>query len=100
MLLQYSEILQYYWFLKKNSSWWHTDSKKIRTMFHGACALSYQSIIKMMFSPSVKKRRKNYYSGDFDEAITNIQTGDISQEKAVFEYGLPHQMLAQKCKKK
>ena len=69
-------------------------------MFHGVRALSDQSLINIMYSPSVKKRRDNYSSGDVDEAITKIQTGDISQEKAVHGYGIPRQMLAQKYNNK
>ena len=69
-------------------------------MFHGAWSLSYLSLLKMISSPSVRKRKKNYSLGDIDEAITNIQTGDISQEKAVCEYGIPRRTLARKCKNK
>ena len=53
------------------------------------CAPRDQSLFKMMSSPSVKKKRKNYSSGDLDEAITKIQTGDISQAKVVREYSIP-----------
>ena len=69
-------------------------------MFHCVRALSDQSLPKMMSSPSVKKRRKNYSSGDVDEAITKIQTGEISQAKAVREYGILRRTLARKCKNK
>ena len=54
-------------------------------MFRGARALS-QSLLKMMSSPSVKKTRKNYSSSDVDKATTKIQTGEISQAKAVRAY--------------
>ena len=57
-------------------------------MIHGVHALNYQSLLNMMSSPSVKNMSKNYPSSDVDEAITNIQTGDISQAKAVREYGI------------
>ena len=67
-------------------------------MFHGPRALSDQSVLKMMSSPSVKNRRKNYSSGDVDEAITNIRTGEISRAKAVKEYGIHSQTLVPKCK--
>ena len=69
-------------------------------MFHGAHALSYQSLLKMMSSPSVKNRIDNYFSSDVDETITDIQTGEISQAKAVCEYVISRQLLAQKCKNK
>ena len=69
-------------------------------MFHGVRALSDQSLLKMMSSPSVKNKRKNYSSGDVDKSITNIQTGGISQAKSVCEYGIPRQTLAHKCKNK
>ena len=69
-------------------------------MFHGECALSDQSLLKMMVSPSVKKRRKNYSSGDVDEAIKKIQTGETSQAKAVCEYGIPLRTLARECDNK
>ena len=52
----------------------------------------------MVSSPSVKNMRKNYSSGDVDKSVTEIQTGDISQAKAVLKYGIPRQMLAHKCK--
>ena len=48
----------------------------------------------------MKKRRKNYSSSDVDEAITKIQTGEISQAKAVCKYGIPRQTLVQKCRNK
>ena len=69
-------------------------------MFHGACTLSDQSLLKMVPSPSLKKRRKNYSSGDVGEAITKIQTGEILQVKAVLVYGIQHLTLARKCKNK
>ena len=69
-------------------------------MLHGASALSDQSLLKMMSSPSMKKRRKNYSSDNADKAIKNIETGEISQAKAVREYGIPHRTLARKCKNK
>ena len=69
-------------------------------MFHGVRTLREQSLLKMMSSLYVKKRRNNYSSGDVDEAITNIQKGEISQAKSVRKYGIPRQMLAQKCKNK
>ena len=69
-------------------------------MFHGERALSEQSLLKMISSPSVKKRKNNYSSGDVDEAITKIQTGEILQAKAVCKYGIPRQTLARKCKNK
>ena len=65
-------------------------------MFHGARALSEQSLLKMMYFPSVRRNKKNYSYGDVDVAITKIQTGEISQAKAVREYGIPRRMLAQK----
>ena len=90
MILQYSKIPQYYWLLKKNSSSWHTNSKKIRTLFHGTRALS-QSLLKIMYSTSVKNRRNNYSSGDVDEAITKIQT-----VKSVHKYGISRQTIVWK----
>ena len=60
-------------------------------MFHGLRTLSDQSLLKMMSSLSVKKRRNNYSSGDVDEAITKIQAGDILQAEAVREYDIPLQ---------
>ena len=54
----------------------------LANMFHGVCALS-QTILKMMFYCSVKKKTKNNSSSDVDKAITKIQTGDISQVKEV-----------------
>ena len=46
-------------------------------------ALSEQSLINMMSSPSMKNSRDDYSSGDVDEAITKIHTGEISQARAV-----------------
>ena len=54
----------------------------------------------MVSSPSAKKRRKNYYSGEIDKSITNIQTRKISQAKSVHKYGIPRQTLEYKCKNK
>ena len=68
-------------------------------MFHGAHAL-IQKLLKMVSYPSVKNSRNNYSSGDVDEAITKIQTGEISQTKAVREYGIPCRMIAHKCNNK
>ena len=68
-------------------------------MFHGACALSDHSLVKMISSLSVKNKRKNYSSGDVDKSITKIETGDISQARAVRKYGITHQKLAWKCNK-
>ena len=48
----------------------------------------------------MKNRSKNYSYGDIDEVITNIQTGEISQAKAVHKYGIPRQTLAHQCKNK
>ena len=67
-------------------------------MFH-VHALS-QTLLKMVSSPSVKKRRKNCSSVEVDESITNIQTGYISQVKAVCEYGITRQTLLLKCENK
>ena len=69
-------------------------------MFHGVRELSDQSLLNMMTYPSVKNRRNNYSSGDADEATTNIQTGEISQAKAVREYGIRLQTLARKYRNK
>ena len=69
-------------------------------MFHGARVMIYQSLLNIMSYPSVKKRSKNHSSGDVDKSIKKIQTGKISQAKAVYEYGIPCQTLARKCKKK
>ena len=69
-------------------------------MFHGAHALSDQSLLKMTSSPSVKKKSNNYSSGDVDKSTTEIKAGEITQVKAVHEYGIPFRMLARKCKKK
>ena len=69
-------------------------------MFHGVRELSDQSLLNMMTYPSVKNRRNNYSSGDADEATTNIQTGEISQAKAVRKYGIRLQTLAQKYRNK
>ena len=68
---------------------YHTDSNKIRTISHGARVLSDQSLLNMMSFTSVKKRRKNYYFVYVEEAITEIQTGNISQAKPVRKYGIP-----------
>ena len=54
----------------------------------------------MMSSPSVIKKRKNYSSGDVDEAIKNIQIGDISHAKSVCKYEIPIQTLVPECKNK
>ena len=48
----------------------------------------------------MKKRRNNYSSGDVDEDIKKIQTGEISQDKAVHEYGITRQTLARKYRNK
>ena len=69
-------------------------------MFHGARALSDQSLLKMKSSPSVKKKSNNYSSGDVDKSTTEVKAGEITQVKAVHEYGIPHQTLVQKCKNK
>ena len=69
-------------------------------MFRGARALIDQSLPNMMSSTSMKKRRKNYSSSDTDEAITKIQTGEISQAKSVHEYVIPCQILVRKCNNK
>ena len=79
---------------------WHTDRNKIRTMFHGARALSDQSLLKMMSSPSVKNKRKDYSSSDVDETITKIQKWNISRSKKLCEYVIPWRTLAQKCRNK
>ena len=65
-----------------------------------ARALSNQSLINMMPSPSAKKKRTNCSYGEVDKSITNIKSGDISQAKTFLEYGVPCQTLARKCKKK
>ena len=69
-------------------------------MFHGEYEMSDQSLLKMVSSPYMEKRRNNYSSDDFDEAITNIKTGEISQAKEVLKYGIPRRMLASTCKNK
>ena len=69
-------------------------------MFHCACALIDQSLLKMMYSSSIKNRRNNYSSDDVDKAITKIQTGDVSQAKVVCKYGIQRRTLAGKCKNK
>ena len=69
-------------------------------MFHGARALNDQSLLNIMYSPFVKKRRKNKSHIDVDESIPNIQIGNISQEKLVREYEIPRRTLARKCKNK
>ena len=68
-------------------------------MFHCAHAL-IQSLLNLMFSLSVKRRSNNYSSGDIDKDTTKIQTGDISQLKAVREYVIPGWTLARKCNNK
>ena len=68
-------------------------------MFHGVRALS-QPLLKMMPSPSVKNRRKNHSYGDVDIAITKIQTGEITQAKAVHKYLILRRILERKCKNK
>ena len=85
--------------LNEKSSLWHTNIKKIITILHGARAL-IQSLHKMISYPSMEKRRKNDSSGDADKAITKIQTGEISQAKAVHKYGIPSWTIAWKCKNK
>ena len=72
----------------------------MRNLFHGAHTLIDQSLLKMMSSPSVKKKSKNYYSDDIGKDITEIQTEDISQAKSVHEYSIPLQILAWKFKNK
>ena len=69
-------------------------------MLHGASALIDQSLLKMMSSPSVKKRRKNYSSFDVDKSITRIKTGEISHAKAVCKYVILRQTLARKFRNK
>ena len=54
----------------------------------------------MICSPSVKNKISNYSSSDVDEAIKEIQTGEMAQVKAVREYGILFQTLVQKCKNK
>ena len=61
---------------------------------------SDQSIISMMSYPSAKNKRKNYSYSDIDEAIKKIDTGDISQAKAVHGYGIMYQTLERKCRNK
>ena len=46
-------------------------------------ALSDQSLIKIISSHSAKKKRRDYFYGDVDKAITKTQTGGVSQAKAV-----------------
>ena len=64
------------------------------------CARWVTSQFSRCYSPSVKKRRNNYSSGDVDEDIKKIQTGEISQDKAVHEYGITRQTLARKYRNK
>ena len=59
-----------------------------------------QSLITMMFSTSAKKRRSHYYSSEVVTATTKIQTGEISQAQAVYDYGIPCQTLPRKYSKK
>ena len=68
-------------------------------MFHGACTLS-QTLLEMISSPSVKKRRENNSYGDAYKAITKIETGEISHMKEVRGHGILRQTMAQKCKNK
>ena len=65
-------------------------------MFHGARTLSDQSLVNIMSYSLVKKRSNNYSSGVIDEAITNIQIGEISYAKSVFKYGILRQTLGKK----
>ena len=55
-----------------------------------------------MWEPSDQSllKRGGYSSSDIDEYITNIQTKEISQAKAVCDYGIPHWTLEIKCNKK
>ena len=46
------------------------------------------------------KRRKNYSSCDVSEAISKVETGNISRSKSVHDYGIPRQTLSMLCKKK
>ena len=50
--------------------------------------------------PPQRRRGTIILSGDIDEAITKIKTGEISQEKYVREYSIPRQTLVIKSKKK
>ena len=59
-----------------------------------------QSLLNMICSPSAKNKISNYSSSDVDEAIKEIQTGEMAQVKAVREYGILFQTLVQKCKNK
>ena len=71
-----------------------------RVLIYMARAPSDQSLLTMMSSPSAKNKRNNYSSGDVEEAIRNIETVEISQVKAIREYGIPRQTLERKCKEK
>ena len=69
-------------------------------MFHVAHALSDQSLLKTMSSPSMKKRKNYYSSSEAEISITKIQIGEISQAIAVREYGILRRTLVRKCKNK
>ena len=63
-------------------------------------ALSDESLLKMISSPSTKNNKNNYSSVDVEKSIANIKTGDISQVKFVRKYRIPRRNLAIKCNKK
>ena len=95
MILQYSEILDYYWLSKVNISLWHTDNKSFK--IHGARAklpVASQDVVSFH-----EKKKKNYSLGDIYEFIKEIEIGEMSQAKSAREYGIPRETLERKFKK-